>query len=325
MTARQAGGARLIRFGSTEFRAPQGPQKLRVSVAVRVVVYVAFAAWSVVGNWKRQPVLAVLSCLVYLELAALMIHASACTGGIVYSDEIARRIGTPLRSSAGGHNARSHGSSSTNTRTRVLAVLRRRGPVVLLLVSLQALDRLDDRQLRAILAHEIVHVVHGDPRRLRAIQMVVNVSLIVAAEVPVIVDRMYSVAPLAIAGILVGAHVARVALAPVNRRLERRADIEGARLASDPAGMASALQVSYDLIDENPHRVLRPAAVASAPPAAVVAPTVASAGRRAAARPRRDGGGSLTRDGCHTGSIFERPLHPCGAPSQRRGECKGPA
>ena len=129
---------------------------------------------------------------------------------------------------------------------------------MVLVLSGPYVDRVDDRQLRGVLAHEVVHIARDDLNRVRAR---IWVSLITAATGGIALGVLAGgglALPVYGAAGLVAVMVANVGLSTFNRRLERRADLEGALLCNDPAALAGALGVAQAFSDEARRRIYGP-------------------------------------------------------------------
>jgi heat shock protein HtpX len=129
---------------------------------------------------------------------------------------------------------------------------------VLLVLSGPYVDRVDDRQLRAVLAHEVVHIAREDLNRVRAR---IWVLLIIAGAAGIALSALVGgglVLPVYGAAGLLAVMVANVGLSTFNRPLERRADLEGALLCNDPAALAGALGVAKAFSDEARRRIYGP-------------------------------------------------------------------
>jgi Zn-dependent protease with chaperone function len=127
-----------------------------------------------------------------------------------------------------------------------------------LLISRDQVDRLGDRELRAVLAHEVIHLRHNDlaAARWRVIGgQVVGLALLVGSLIlaPNPVDY-----PIWMAGFVVGAVGGTTLLSLSNRPTEMRADAEGALLSGDPAGLARGLVAVRELSDDHRRRLYRP-------------------------------------------------------------------
>jgi heat shock protein HtpX len=140
---------------------------------------------------------------------------------------------------------------------RAACVRKSRGRLLLVL-SGSYLDRVDDRELRAVLAHEVVHIARDDLHWVK-VRLWVCLVFAGAASVAVVALAGGDVAPpvYGAAGIL-ALMVANVGLSTFHRRLERRADLEGASLCGDPIALASALGIAKAFSDEARRRLFGP-------------------------------------------------------------------
>jgi hypothetical protein len=124
-------------------------------------------------------VVGVVAGLVYLEMSLLGYRLATSTAGVIFSDQLAGRVAPALVELCG--RARcvaprvvlSEGSA-------VPAGLRRDRERVLLVLSASFVDQVDDRQLRAVLAHEVAHLARGD---LKWVKVRLRVSLAVGVSV----------------------------------------------------------------------------------------------------------------------------------------------
>ncbi len=101
---------------------------------------------------------------------------------------------------------------------------------------------LDERELRAVLAHELSHVQHRDTQR-ASVAGVVAAGLLVLASVAVLSPRREEEAThRALLSVLLGALAAGVVRLAVGRSRELRADTCAAVLTGDPRALSRALR-----------------------------------------------------------------------------------
>src|SRR6266851_1098859 len=235
-------------FESVEFQPPGGTVKHRVRGWIAPMYLLVLGIWSVAATWHRHLLLGVTAGLVYLEFGLALTRAAKFRGGTVFSDELAKRIAPPVveLSARAGCNPPRVMIRDDSVRA---ACVRAVGRAPLLVVSQPFIERVDDRQLRAIVAHEIIHIVRRDLRwaKLRA-----GVSVLVGGAAGGVIAASNHVAavPLYFALFMVSLVPVQALLAFLNRPLERRADTDGALLAADPSGLASALRVAQQLTEE---------------------------------------------------------------------------
>lgn len=101
---------------------------------------------------------------------------------------------------------------------------------------------LDERELRAVLAHELSHVQHRDTQR-ASVAAAVAAGLLVLANVAMLSSRREEEAPRrALLGVALGALAAGVVRLAVGRSRELRADTRAAVLTGDPQALSLALR-----------------------------------------------------------------------------------
>lgn len=121
---------------------------------------------------------------------------------------------------------------------------------VRLQISPDLVEVLDDRALRAILAHEIAHLTQGDVKRFL---MRARLSMLFLYVVWLLVywklgTGAGGIALFALVVFIVPClRILSLATSAQNQPREVRADIDGAILVSDPQGMIRGLQAVYDL------------------------------------------------------------------------------
>ena len=249
------GGDHPVVFGPVAFQPPSGPPKSRFAVLLNGVYLLVLGIWAVLGSWDRYTVLGLLAGLVYFELSLAATRTVRFLGRVVYSDALAQRIVPPLTELCGRAGCQIPRVVLRDDVVRAAAVRQQKGRLQLVL-SKQFVERVDNRQLRAILAHEVAHIVKRD---LRWAKTRAWVSILVGMAAGIAASALSAgsgvVFPVYLAGFLVASMAVQVMLAFTNRRLERRADLEGARIAEDPAGLASALQVAHSFTEEARTRI----------------------------------------------------------------------
>jgi heat shock protein HtpX len=247
----------VVRFGTLEFQAPRGRALAGGRLWFNCVYFLVLGVWSVVGSWHQHRVWGLVAGLVFLELALAVLRVATFVGAVVYTEELAQRIAPPLEELCARGGCPLPRVVIRDDAVRAASV-RRSQERVLLVLSAPFVDLVDDRQLRAILAHEVVHIIRPDlnwarARRWAAVMFAVAGGIAVAD-----LGGEHLAVPVYLAGAFVAMIVANVGLSTSNRRLERRADVEGAALCDDPAGLASALGVAQAFSDEARRRVFGP-------------------------------------------------------------------
>lgn len=122
-------------------------------------------------------------------------------------------------------------------------------------VTAGAMDRLDEREMKALLGHEIAHLACGDTRTSTLICAYVAglASLATLGLVMAAAGRgSRGSLPFLFLGLVVllagaiGVAVSQLLEAALSRRQEYRADAESVRLTGDPAGMVSLLATLFE-------------------------------------------------------------------------------
>lgn len=245
-------------FGErVEFGQPRGRVRAGWRLWFNSAYFLALGGWAVAGSWHRYRVLGIVSGLVYLELMLATFRLATLSGAVMYDQGMARRIAVPLIELCRRARCAVPNVVVRDDAVRAASVRRRRGRVSLV-VSGPFVDRVDDRQLRALLAHEVIHIARNDfaPIRIRAWGSA-GVIVAVCAVIGILANGTV-IFPVFLAIALLSGMLANVGLSLFNRPLERRADIEGAQLCDDPAGLASALTVAHGFSREARLRVFGP-------------------------------------------------------------------
>lgn len=192
-----------------------------------MVILFVFGLWALAGSWHNHPVLGVTAAVVYLELGLASLRVASLSGGVVYNEELAQRIApvlVGLCNKAGCQLPRVIIRDDAIGAACVRSARRR----VLLVVSKPFVDRVDDRQLRAILAHEVVHIARRDLTSVKTRMWVAFVFAIVGVIALEASGWGGAIYPEYVAAFVVVFTASQVALSILNRPLETRADAEGA-------------------------------------------------------------------------------------------------
>jgi Zn-dependent protease with chaperone function len=220
-----------------------------------VALAALYAAWAFALAFFGQPVLGPLSGLVLLELALVGYRRRVVRGKVVDDPALLARVAKPLEELCHEAEVAVPRVVIMSNGLRSMGVGRRKGHV-LLVASGQFLDGLDDRALRAVIAHEVSHLRHGDLQTARHMSLTVlfvaaAAMFLVALAIPNFIDLPVYIAVFATAAIF-----CRLSLSPLRQRSERRADIYGARLSGDPQALASALVAATRFRDDARRRFL---------------------------------------------------------------------
>jgi len=256
---RNRGQGSVVCYGSVEFQAPAARSRARTASWVNVAGYISLGVWSVIGSWRQHPLFGVLSGLVYLELALAVVRVGTFTGEIVYQQSLAKRIATPLVGLCARAGCRLPRVVIRDDTIRAACVRSgRRGPLLLVL-SKPFLDMVDDSELRAILAHEVSHIARDDLAAAKFRAQAAGVAVGISAAVVIAVTTGSKViVPVYLAGFTVLTVLLVAGSSLFNRRLEWRADGEGAWLADDPEHLASSLRKAHAFSQDARRRIYGP-------------------------------------------------------------------
>lgn len=154
------------------------------------------------------------------------------------AEDLGRRAGLPESPGLGYLNSPTPNALTVGDRNRSLIV-----------VTAGLISRLNEREVRAVLAHEVGHIANGDLRLLDAVNRLgivtgwfARVGLVVALLFfPVLLFTGMLAGPMALL-LLTGAPLVSMAMQrAISRRREFAADLTAAELTGDPAALASAL------------------------------------------------------------------------------------
>ncbi|MGA2283143.1 MAG: M56 family metallopeptidase [Candidatus Dormibacteria bacterium] len=231
----------------------------RATVVLVPAVCVCIAGWSAALAFNGEPALGPIAAILNLQFAAVLLCTSGRFRGVDPGAAAQWRVQTILAELCPRAGCAMPQVTVTRGGTRPIGVRGGWGrqPAVLL-ISVEHLDRLGDRELRAVVAHELIHVRHKDSTAARARglgALAVAVALVVAAAVVAPNPADY---PIWFTAWLVGVFGGGAALSVLNRPRETRADAEGALLAGDPAALARGLTALADLAQDIRRRLYRP-------------------------------------------------------------------
>jgi heat shock protein HtpX len=224
--------------------------------ALAAVQHLYFAAWSLLSAANGHLALGLLSCLLFGLLSVLSVRIARLparpAGDAAAELERVRRLLTPLCERAGcvPPEVAVVGLAVGAANARVT----KRRPLIT--VSRWLLEELPDPELAAVLAHELSHVVRGDcPRVKRRRLVVLLIPAFVAGVLYGAAGFDPFTAPLAMAGLTLGAMAGTRLLAPWHRPLEVRADADAVALTGEPEAVARALAAISRRTDEQRRRL----------------------------------------------------------------------
>lgn len=233
-----AGVAPTVEFQTRSPSRVADPRRLRL----RALLIVAYAVWAAVLSAYGEPVLGPIAALVLLEFALALVRAAGITGGVVDDPQVADRVRPLVMELCRRAGCPCPRMALRDDSVRAAVVRRVRGHVTVVL-SRRFVESVTDEELAALLAHELVHILRNDldaARRRWITSFLAGGVLAVAAGVAVEISIL-AAAPILTAAWMVGIVATSVALSPLNRSREERADAEGALLSGDPKALARAL------------------------------------------------------------------------------------
>lgn len=244
---------------------PANPAAARCRVRVRALLFLGYVVWA--GFVITQDgVSGTLAALFWLEMTVVTVRTASLTGSVVWDQDTATRVAPMLRELCEEARCIAPRVMLRSDAMRPAGVQRGRGAGrSTLILSVEFARRVDDNSLRALLAHEVVHIVRGDLRAARLRSLVaLSVGGIAGGFTLVATDphgQGIPDVPAWAAAFTVGFILTLAALSPLNRPREARADMEGAELCGDPAALARALGEAGRLSDEMQNRLLGPVAL----------------------------------------------------------------
>ena len=228
-----------IRFETDRRSEPARVLQQLLSVAILWVLAGCAAALAVVDHSVLEGV----SAVVLLEVGLAAARIASVSGRVVVDEELAQRVGALLPELCAAAGCAIPTVALRDDAVRVAAVRPGRDVPMLVLSRPYAL-RVADGELRALIAHEIAHLVHHDLRAARwrgPVAALTGLALAIGA-VRFADTNLLGGAPIWAAAYTVGALAGLAAVSPLNRWRELRADRDGALLAGDPNALIRALQ-----------------------------------------------------------------------------------
>jgi heat shock protein HtpX len=235
-----------------EFQGPsgQGPNA-RQGLQRRAFLFLFYGAWAAFLGAQGEPILGPLAAVVLLEFALLFYRTGRITGSVVNDDAVAARVGPLVAELCGRASCAAPRVMLRDDCIRVACVRRVKGRVTIVLAR-PFVDRVSDPELAALLAHEVVHIVRDDldAARRRAIVGILGGIALVAGAGAAVTISLEAAIPILTAAFFAGLMITNVALSPLSRSKEARADLEGAQLSGDPRALAQALTIADTISQE---------------------------------------------------------------------------
>src|SRR5947199_4742939 len=143
---------------------PTARDTKRITGNLMFALYFAgLGLWSFYAARNGHPVLGTIAAVLFAELSAVALRGAAKIGGVVYDTDAAQRIAGPLMElCAKARCPVPHVGIRTDS-TRAAYVAPHKNADVLF-ISRRFLAAVDDRQLRGLIAHEVIHLAYGELR-----------------------------------------------------------------------------------------------------------------------------------------------------------------
>jgi Zn-dependent protease with chaperone function len=223
----------------------------RRSIVFGSVLLLGCAVWSAGIAVTTRPLLGAVAALVWIEIGLAWLRLAFVTGDTVRDGHIAGRVAPLLADVCQRARCTVPPVMLRSDAVRPAGVKRIRNRPVLLL-SRVFVQRVDDAALRAVLAHEVAHIVNGDlaaaRRRERGALMIGAVAG--ATAVIVIGGNVGEVMPIWLGAEFAATILATAALSVLNRPRELRADADAVALCGDPAAVARGVAAADAQMEE---------------------------------------------------------------------------
>lgn len=214
-------------------------------IRFNAVYFGVFGVWALGLAFTGTPLYGALSAIVLFEMALAALRVSGETGQVVADPEVFDRLKPILIELSTRARCAPPRILLRSDTIRVAAVRRIKGDLVLQL-SCPYVKSVDDPQLRGIVAHELIHIVHNDLRMARVRAAIAAFSGFAIGVVAwIAVGYELKNLPIFFAASIVGILLIRLALSPMNRHKEVRADLQGAVLSGNPLALAEALEIAH--------------------------------------------------------------------------------
>lgn len=233
-----------------EYAPPKDVGPTVVAMRIWAVVLLGTTVWAVALALQSEPALGALSAVVLLQFAVVIFTSSWVAGPVVFDKLAVERLTPILLNVCGRAACIAPRVVLRDSPTRPAAVMRRRRSNDQLLLSLPFIARLTDAQLRAIVAHEVSHLVRGDLGFIQVRALFVALggyALGIGAWAATGFDPKDL--PIFLAACLLGVWLVSFASSPLNRRREARADADAFELIGDGLALAEALGIAGEQID----------------------------------------------------------------------------
>src|SRR3954469_10250845 len=234
-----------------QFEQPRATARLVRFFAWYFVVAFAFlTALSIWSSATGHPVLGAFAAFVWLELGLFRLRSMRFAGTVVYDETTSARVAPMLLDLCERMPVAAPSVVLRSDRLRAAAVFQRRGEIRLVLSNPYA-HQISDDELRAILAHELAHLVHRDlmGEKRRAF-VAMFAAVFVAVVIALTLETAEDVAAISGALWIFTLLLCLAALSPSNKPRELRADAEAARITGNPGAVPAALDVAHTMSTE---------------------------------------------------------------------------
>jgi heat shock protein HtpX len=230
-----------------EYVQPRTGISGRFACGYLAALFAMLALWSAAVSAPHHPVLGALAAVVWVQLAVLMFRQLRVAGGLAADDAAAARITPIVRDLSERMDIGPIRVLLRSDAMRPAAVFSRGGSTRLVL-SLPYLRRIDDTELRALLAHEFSHLTGDDMRvaKRRALATLLAAAVWAALAALVVRDSVDN-APIVAAVWMLAFFLSFAVVARSNHPREFRADEAAAKITGEPAAMATALSTAQEM------------------------------------------------------------------------------
>jgi Zn-dependent protease with chaperone function len=206
--------------------------------------FAAGAIWALGVAVAGEPVYGTIAALVLIEVSLYAFRASRLTGRVIADERVIQRV-SPLLLDLCAKAACTPPRVVVRSDALLAAAVRRRRGHVDLLLSQPFTEDVNDQQLKALIAHEVIHIVHRDFFVVRTRGMVALLAGLALGVIGAMASGGgFNELPVFLAGMMAGVLLINALLGPLSRHCEVRADVEGAQLSGDACALAEALTVA---------------------------------------------------------------------------------
>ncbi|HXZ99666.1 MAG TPA: M56 family metallopeptidase [Candidatus Binatia bacterium] len=212
-------------------------------------LWICLCGWSLATALQGQPVLGAVSGFFDLQLSVLAFRLGRLQRGDDL-DPVARgRVGLVMSELCWRLGWPPLGVRVVSFSAHLMGVRMRDRPPTLV-VAQPFVDRLTDRELRTLVAHELAHIGRRDNRATTVRNLAALVLGAVLCGLCFLVSPTLSQYPLGLTALYVGLVLGSLALGPLNRSRETRADRDAVMISADPEALAAALRTMGEITEQ---------------------------------------------------------------------------